>query len=298
MTLCLPMPDAARIALCAARAQALQQQMRRIARERMRDLPLLNPALQVQAIGWQPLRVPANGGPERTQGAADGAAGHGWMAVGVLLTPWSMNLVQLPLDGTAAALLPAPGAKAVLDCGGLQAEFIGAAEPLPWTGIDIDIGDSDGDSDDFGAADGRDAMPDARGDTGRRAADAGTHGAQCSLFSPVLQFTDQGQACAVAHEVLRLMRQAPQDAGMVGTPDGRPAVPAEAVRRTPTEAGRPTAPPSPMPRSQPAPPLPLHGSQVSGAAIPATAHSRRGFLFGRGTTDARPSRHRSDGRSE
>lgn len=46
-----------------------------IQRERMADVPLLNPALDVKAVGFRP-------------------CGAGW--IGILLTPWCMNLLLLP----------------------------------------------------------------------------------------------------------------------------------------------------------------------------------------------------------
>lgn len=52
-----------------------------VAATRMRDFPLANPALRIEAVGmrvWQGL----------------------W--VGVLVTPWAMNLLLLPADGAAA----------------------------------------------------------------------------------------------------------------------------------------------------------------------------------------------------
>lgn len=258
-----PMPDTPWMALCTARAQALQRQMRRIARERMRDLPLLNPALQVQTIGWRPLRVSAPRGPGQACAAADSSAADGWMAVGVLLTPWSMNLVQLPLDATAAALLPAPGAKAVLDCGGLQAEFIGAAEPLPWDDID--------------AVEGSDTVDATLAAARLRAGAAGTHGAQCSLFSPVLQFADQGQACAVAHEVLRLMRQFPVHATEPTAPGRAPEAGPDA-----RSGWTPPAMPALATAGNEAATRPSvgHVPATERAGASAATPSRRGFLFG------------------
>ncbi len=73
---------------------------RRIRRERMRGLPFVNPALEVEAIGFRP------DGPHR---------------VGVLLTPWFMNLVLLPGDdGWDAA---APGDRLVHALPAGQLEF-------------------------------------------------------------------------------------------------------------------------------------------------------------------------------
>jgi len=53
----------------------LEEVFRRIQQERMRDLPLLHDALAVEAIGFR-----------RSGGAR----------VGVLITPWAMNLLRLP----------------------------------------------------------------------------------------------------------------------------------------------------------------------------------------------------------
>lgn len=62
-------------------AAALEAAFRRIERERMAGVPLLNPALQVQAIDFAPWQ------------------GH-WL--GALLTPWFLNLVLVPGAGQAA----------------------------------------------------------------------------------------------------------------------------------------------------------------------------------------------------
>ena len=69
----------------AAAARALQALFEHIARTPMAGLPLLQPGLQVQALGFEP--VPAE--PS--------------VALGVLITPWFMNLVLLPLDPAAEA---------------------------------------------------------------------------------------------------------------------------------------------------------------------------------------------------
>jgi [NiFe] hydrogenase assembly HybE family chaperone len=63
----------------------LETAFTRIQRERMTDVPLLNPALEVQAVGF---RVWEN------------------YCLGVLITPWFMNLMLLPLAGDVWAELP------------------------------------------------------------------------------------------------------------------------------------------------------------------------------------------------
>ena len=62
----------------------LESAFTRIQRERMTGLPVLNPALEVQAVGF---RVWEN------------------CCLGVLITPWFMNLMLLPLEGDAWAEL-------------------------------------------------------------------------------------------------------------------------------------------------------------------------------------------------
>jgi [NiFe] hydrogenase assembly HybE family chaperone len=52
----------------------------------MRDVPIVNPALAVEAVGFRP---------------------HGGWVAGVLVTPWFMNLVLVP--GPGGAMLPAVG---------------------------------------------------------------------------------------------------------------------------------------------------------------------------------------------
>ena len=66
-------------------AAGLETAFTRIQRERMADIPLLNPALEVQAVGFSV-----------------------WEAycLGVLITPWFMNLMLLPLAGDEWAGLP------------------------------------------------------------------------------------------------------------------------------------------------------------------------------------------------
>jgi [NiFe] hydrogenase assembly HybE family chaperone len=56
-------------------AAALQQAFRSVLEEQMRDMPMLNPALCVEAVGFRPW------------------SDH-WL--GILVTPWFMNLVLMP----------------------------------------------------------------------------------------------------------------------------------------------------------------------------------------------------------
>lgn len=59
-------------------SEGLEHLFRRIERERMQGLPLINPALRVKAVGFRQWH------------------GH---CLGVLITPWFMNLMLLPSEG-------------------------------------------------------------------------------------------------------------------------------------------------------------------------------------------------------
>jgi [NiFe] hydrogenase assembly HybE family chaperone len=66
-------------------SQRLESAFRAIHENRMRDLAFVNQALRVEAIGFAPWK-------------------HYWL--GVMLTPWSMNLVLAPRDPAAFRALP------------------------------------------------------------------------------------------------------------------------------------------------------------------------------------------------
>ncbi|AOV17438.1 hypothetical protein BJI67_10540 [Acidihalobacter aeolianus] len=88
-------------ALAAAVAR-LEETFRRIERERMCDMPLLNPALRVEAIDFR-------------------AQDDGWL--GALITPWFINLVILPRDAAAwDALAPTATVRESLPMG--ECEFL------------------------------------------------------------------------------------------------------------------------------------------------------------------------------
>ena len=102
------MPTRAVVRL-AERVTALEALFVDIAATRMQGIAILHPGLHVQALGFEP--------------AADGNA-----AVGVLVTPWFMNLVWLPLDAQATDTA-APGATRDRVVGSETFPFIGAHEP-------------------------------------------------------------------------------------------------------------------------------------------------------------------------
>jgi [NiFe] hydrogenase assembly HybE family chaperone len=149
----------------AERADALERCFRAIERERMAGLPFLHPGLRVQVIGLAP--------------QSDEPA----VLSGILLTPWFMNLVRLPLrrlDALAglAAGWAGVGLRVSRRVGDLSLDMLGGVEPGP--GV-------------FESA---------------------------SLFSPMGEFADQAAAVAAAQEVLhQLHRPAPQAAA---TPPAMP----------------------------------------------------------------------------
>lgn len=85
----------------AARTAQLEETFRTIAAKDMAGVPVLNDKLAVQAVGFQP-----------------------WEGrlLGVLVTPWFMNLVLLPQEGTAEA--PVVGSKRLLEFPSGRYEFV------------------------------------------------------------------------------------------------------------------------------------------------------------------------------
>ena len=87
--------------------QKLESMFSEIARTRMADVPILNPALRVEAVGFR-----------EWEGR--------W--IGVLVTPWTINLVLLP--GQDAQLIPlALDEKSVWNFPSGAYEFMGLNEP-------------------------------------------------------------------------------------------------------------------------------------------------------------------------
>lgn len=95
-------PSAALMAEMEARTKALVADFTEVFHAKMRDLPMVNQALHVQAVGFQP---------------------HEGGFLGVLIAPWFMNLVFLP--GAARATLKT-GAKEVLELPSGPYEFMHA----------------------------------------------------------------------------------------------------------------------------------------------------------------------------
>lgn len=96
-----------------SRVQTLEQVFADIAATRMQGVPVLNPALRVQAVGFAPQADPEGGE---------------WL-LGILVTPWFMNLVCLPLDlAQAGENVLGVGQKAKRQIGSETFELIGAHE--------------------------------------------------------------------------------------------------------------------------------------------------------------------------
>lgn len=91
------------------RVQHLVDFYRRVQAERMQGIPILNPALAVEAVGFT-ASPPEDGAPTVLEG--------------VLITPWFMSLLRLPaaVEGHGGRV----GRKRVLGFGQERFEFIGA----------------------------------------------------------------------------------------------------------------------------------------------------------------------------
>ncbi len=95
------MTDAAEV------SDRLETTFRRIARERMADIPILNPEIEVEAVGF---------GPWQDE--------H----LGVLVTPWFMNLMLLPRDEIEGDQAPPSGEKECVPFPAGEFEFIHGSE--------------------------------------------------------------------------------------------------------------------------------------------------------------------------
>lgn len=143
----------------ARRVAALEAHFERVGRERMQGVPVLHPGLRVQAVGFQVMGLAAK-------------TGESWpkCAQGVLITPWFMNLLRLPLQALAPWRAAQAGWLPLGQCGKRQVgehgfEFLGHCE-------------GDADSGGLGVFEA------------------------CSLFSPMFEFVDHAAAVATATAVL------------------------------------------------------------------------------------------------
>jgi [NiFe] hydrogenase assembly HybE family chaperone len=171
-------------ALLAARVRELEALFERIASTRMQGVPILHPRLSVEAVGFRP--------------SAGGRA-----AVGVLVTPWFMNLVWLPLQPAPAS--PASPAADAADADRAASDRSpSAAPPEPATPVGVTR---------------TRAVGNERFDfIGAREPGFGAYEA-CSLFSPMSEFADQAAAVATAEQVMRLLHPPQPLAGADAAPD-------------------------------------------------------------------------------
>jgi [NiFe] hydrogenase assembly HybE family chaperone len=92
------------------RVRALEALFEQVAATRMHGVPILHPQLSVRAVGFE-------------------AESDGRHAVGVLVTPWFMNLVRLPLTADGAEAPLRTGEKRTRRVGHEHFDFIGGHEP-------------------------------------------------------------------------------------------------------------------------------------------------------------------------
>lgn len=110
-----------------ARTDALVASFASVAQTRMAGVPILNPALRVEALGFELCEATAAPIPAETPTHTEAQTSEAPGAVGVLITPWFMNLVWFPLersnqaDGVGHSRLRRVGAECF--------DFIGGYEP-------------------------------------------------------------------------------------------------------------------------------------------------------------------------
>ena len=93
---------AAMAAALIERTERLESDFREVFHAKMRDVPLVNPALQVQAVGFRM---------------------HEGRPIGVLVAPWFMNLILLPAEGEDWSTL-SPGEKEYIHFPSGEYEFL------------------------------------------------------------------------------------------------------------------------------------------------------------------------------
>jgi len=218
-----PRADDSRQPLIDRRATVLQRHFESVARTRMAGLPVLHAGLRVEAVGFRSL-------PDEPG-----------VSLGVLITPWFMNLVRLPFERAATQGMNLPGLSVVRRLADRDWTFIGAGEG------------------EFG---GETPGP-----------------MECSsLFSPMFEFVDQAAARATALGVLELVLATPalvdgevSSASSPRSGDGD----APQAGLLPSDSGRRTNPAAEVSSASG-----TDAVAVADAARPPVP-ARRGFLFGR-----------------
>lgn len=154
----------------AARLRQLTDFFESVQSERMTDVPILNPALAIEAVGFRFVRN-APQDVTHTAESADPAYDplgqyDGTIGEGVLITPWFMSLIRLP--ASPVRLQHATGIKRIRQFGNEAFEFIANQDRLPG------------------------------------------YFETCALFSPMGEFADQCGARDTATQVLKLLRPQPE----------------------------------------------------------------------------------------
>lgn len=103
----------------ASPAATLDAVFAHIAATRMRDLPLANPALAVETVGFR-----------RWDPATGRLADDGRLWLGILITPWCMNLMLLPAEADALPAVPAGGETLLTLPGGTLPFMAGSEEGI------------------------------------------------------------------------------------------------------------------------------------------------------------------------
>lgn len=156
-------------------ARALEALFEDVHRTRMHDLPFLNAALRVEALGfrdWQAARI------------------------GALVTPWSVMIVALPMPNAGPATCAAPAESAVTStpaaatvpthAGPQRVERLATGRSQVWT------------------------FPSGEYEFYGHEADSLGHYQQCSLFSPALDFATHEDARAAARAALDALFASPE----------------------------------------------------------------------------------------
>lgn len=110
-----------------ARTEALVRLFTGVARTRMAGVPILNPALQVEAVGFELVAPKAAAAGATTPSPSAVPAVEQPGALGILITPWFMNLLWFPLARSDQA--DGVGRSRLRRVGTQRFDFIGGFEP-------------------------------------------------------------------------------------------------------------------------------------------------------------------------
>ncbi len=158
------------VACLSARLRQLTDFFESVQSERMMDVPILNPALAIEAVGF---RFVGKRPQDMTHTAESADPVHdplgqyeGAIGEGVLITPWFMSLIRLP--ARPIRFKHSTGTRRIRQFGYEAFEFIGNQDELPG------------------------------------------YFESCALFSPMGDFADQCGARDTAMQVLKLLRPKPE----------------------------------------------------------------------------------------